>query len=112
MVTSDVEFSQLDIAFGDASRDYDYRKHRQEEKRRDKHMNWQITVGESSCELQIQYHQYHDMESRINMIVPSPAVSITVGTEVLLVNHRYMVLPRVMKMIRDLQLLCLIMVFP
>lgn len=102
-MTSGIEFSQVDIAFGDASRDYDSRKYRQEEKRRDKRMNWQIIVGESSCKLQIQYHQYHDMESRINMVLPSPAVSISVDICIVLVKYRYVVLPREMKMIRDLQ---------
>lgn len=73
-------FKEVNIGLMDASREGgELRKRRMEEKRRDKRMNWNIVIGESDCSLYLQYHQYHDMESGINRLLPSPSVDLTVS---------------------------------
>lgn len=69
-------FREMDISLMDASSGE--RRHRGEERKRDKYMNWSIAVMDTMCALQVQYRQYHDMEKGTNQLLSLPSLQLHV----------------------------------
>lgn len=69
-------FREMDISLMDASSGE--RRHRGEERKRDKYMNWSIAVMDTICALQVQYRQYHDMEKGTNQLLSLPSLQLRV----------------------------------
>ena len=88
MVNVVIGFKEVDITMKDSTREIEYKRKRTDERVRDKRTNWNIAIGESSCYLQIQYNQYHNMEDDINFLIPSPSVDLNVGSFMKFYNCR------------------------
>lgn len=100
IIDSEFGCQDLIVSFRNENTGDDF-SYRREDRRKDKRMNWSLSINDVDCHVWLQYQQYQGISS----LIPLPSVFLTVRTWVR-INSRFMGLLQEMKTILVLRFVC------